>query len=59
MSVIIALITNIEGSVSEQAAPIVIEGEKVLTANEMFGYRTSTPKADGGRKCTSPISGNF
>ena len=48
---------NMEGSVSEQAAPIAQE-EKVLTANELFGYKSDISKEDAIRKRPVPIYEN-
>ena len=47
-----------EGSVSEQPAPMVVKEEKILSANEVSGYRHPMSPEDAIRKCLAPISEN-
>ena len=56
MSILSVPIPHGEGSVAEQASPMV--AEKVLTANEVSGYRASMALEDAIRKCLAPISEN-
>ena len=56
MSVISAQITDMEVSVSEQAAPIA--QVPVLTANEVSGYRTCMSQEDAIQQCLVTISEN-
>ena len=58
MSVLSIPIPHGGGTVSEQPSPMALKAEKVLSSNEVSGYRQSMSPVGAIRKCLARISEN-